>query len=527
MKEVKREPKIKIKQNWLDRAIATVAPVTGVKRYKARAQLAIAESYTGASKRKNSLRNFFGTSSDADTDLQFERATLIERSRDLVRNDPIAGGAKTTECMNVVGTGIRPHPSIDYEVLGMTEEDADRWEKATKREFSLWADTPECDIEATQNFFQKQNLIYGQVFENGDVFILPVRKESQRIPYGLKLQVIEADRVCNENSRINGILDGGNRLYDGVEKDKNGSPLRYHICNLHPGSYVFGQDKKWNKIDAFGQHTGLRNVIHLYEMVRPGQSRGIPRLAPVIEPLKQLNRFTEAHLVKAIVQNIFTVFIKTAHADDDDDTFKNVRTITGTNRETGEPGSDYELGNGTILELADNEDIVTANASAPDSNYDPFVVSIFKQIGVGLGIPFEILMKYYTSSYTAARAAILDAWRFFKTRRRWLADNFCQVIYEIWMYEAVALGRIYAPGFFTDPILRKAYLGCEWVGPAQGQVNPLHEISAAEKRIQIGISTVQRETIEYSGEDFEKNKPVIRRERAFFSELNGGNNETD
>ena len=32
----------------------------------------------------------------------------------------------------------------------------------------------------------------------------------------------------------------------------------------------------------------------------------------------------------------------------------------------------------------------------------------------------------------------------FKMRRQWLANDFCQPIYEEWMCEAVARGRIYA-----------------------------------------------------------------------------------
>lgn len=49
-------------------------------------------------------------------------------------------------------------------------------------------------------------------------------------------------------------------------------------------------------------------------------------------------------------------------------------------------------------------------------------------------------------------------------RREWLADDFCRPCYEVWMSEAVARGRIYAPGFFQNPAIRAAYLGSEWLG---------------------------------------------------------------
>jgi capsid protein len=222
----------------------------------------------------------------------------------------------------------------------------------------------------------------------------------------------------------------------------------------------------------------------------------------------------------AVISGMFTVFITNETGETD---LGDTVATTGSSTETGK-GTDYKLGPGMIVGLAENEKIETANPGRPNTAYDPFVNSIFKQIGVGLGIPYEVLMKSFNSSYSAARASLLAAWRFFKHRRKWLADSFCQVVYEIWMYEAVALGRIQAPGFFTDPLIRKAYLGVEWVGPSQGQIDPVKEVDAADRRVKLGISTVQRETSEYSGEDFDMNKAQIRREREFFKSI-GGNNK--
>lgn len=47
-------------------------------------------------------------------------------------------------------------------------------------------------------------------------------------------------------------------------------------------------------------------------------------------------------------------------------------------------------------------------------------------------------------------------------RREWLTKDFCRPVYEIWLTEAVARGRIVAPGFLTDPLIRQAYLASEW-----------------------------------------------------------------
>jgi capsid protein len=62
------------------------------------------------------------------------------------------------------------------------------------------------------------------------------------------------------------------------------------------------------------------------------------------------------------------------------------------------------------------------------------------------------------------------AWRFFTAKREWLAQYFCQPIYESWLIEAVSSGRIQAPGFIDgDPAIRAAYSGTHWIGAAPGQ----------------------------------------------------------
>ena len=103
-------------------------------------------------------------------------------------------------------------------------------------------------------------------------------------------------------------------------------------------------------------------------------------------------------------------------------------------------------------------------------------------------------------------------------KRKWLASDFCQPVYEIFLTEAVANGRIKAPGFFLDPAIKKAYCTAQWNGPAQGMIDPLKEAESAEKRIAIGVSTHQREAIEMTGTDFDANIAQLARENQLMRE---------
>jgi capsid protein len=109
---------------------------------------------------------------------------------------------------------------------------------------------------------------------------------------------------------------------------------------------------------------------------------------------------------------------------------------------------------------------------------------------------------------------MLEAWRAFLARRAWLVRQWAQPVYAWVIAEAVARGLLAAPGFFTDPLVRQAWLGCEWTGPVQGQIDPLKEVEAATQRVEQGFSTRQEETAQLTGGDWEtKHQQRVKEER--------------
>lgn len=477
----------------VDRLVNYVNPVAGSLRAQHRAMQASNGAYDGASRTKRSLRNWFVFGGSADVDLLPALPELRNRSRDLARNNPLAVGAINTVVTNVVGTGLAPQPTIDAKVLGMTEEQADAWQQQAAREFSLFADTKECDVTLGQTFYEMQALAFRSVLENGDTFVLTPMVTRHKTPYRTRLQLIEGDRCSNPDGKRD-----EDRLAGGVETDELGAPLAYYFLRKHPGGFV-PTERKWDRREAFGSGTGRRNVLHLFERRRIDQTRGVPYLAPVIDPLRQLGTYTEAELRAAVISGMFTVFVKTADGNPlpDDETA---------------PEPEYKLGSGAIITGAPGDSVEVINPGRPNALFDPFVQSILRQIGVALELPFEVLIKHYTSSYTAARAAVLDAWRFFKLRRFWLAANFCQPVYELVIDEAVANRRLAAPGYFTDLLIRRAWLGCQWVGDAPGAIDPLREAEASEKNLAIGRTTLAKETMAYDGSSWADNHRQQARE---------------
>ena len=118
-------------------------------------------------------------------------------------------------------------------------------------------------------------------------------------------------------------------------------------------------------------------------------------------------------------------------------------------------------------------------------------MAVLRQIGVALELPFEVLVKHFTASYSAARAAIMEAWRFYQREREFLVEAFCRPVWEWAITEAVARGLLDAPGFFDDPLVRDAWLGTEWIGASAPQIDPLKEANAATAWNKLGVLSLQ------------------------------------
>lgn len=498
--------------NALDKICEFISPSLGLKREAARMRLDMVRSIQnsgydegGASQRKNSMKGWNAESLSPQEDIDLNLNVLRQRTKSLFMTSPLAASAIKTNRTNVVGAGLRLKSRIDFKALGISHQEADELEKQIEREFNLWAESKRCDNLGLNDFYELQQIAIMSWLINGDGFALVKHTNTTPyMPYGLRIHLIEGDRVSTPNSNGDYVnlrykLENGNKIYSGVEIDKAGSVVAYHICNSYPNS-VLELNKKWERVEAFGAETGLPNVLQIMEAERPDQYRGVPYLATVVESLKQLTRYTEAELMAAVINAFFTVFVKTDAPDDSANDFSGV-----TENETSIDSPDYKLGPGMINILREGESIEIADAKRPNVNFDGFVSAMTKYIGAALEIPYELLTKSFTASYSASRAALLEAWKAFKMRRTWFANDFCQPVYEIWLCEAVARGRIDAPGFFNDPSIRKAYSRADWNGPAPGQLDPVKEVDAATKRVENGFSTRERETIEINGGDFDRN----------------------
>ena len=488
-------------------------------------------SEAGASKSRRSMKGFTARSSSPNEDINWNNYTLRQRGRMLFMSSSVARSAIEENKTKVVGTGLKLHSTIDNDLLKMTPEAVKAWQRHTELEFAMWADNPEnIDAIGMNNFSGLQQLAVSNYLVNGDVIALLKRdfNVTPMNPYSLRVHMIEADRISTPTDAR--LMTGGratdgiarrskNPIYDGVEVDKNGKAIAIYVCNAYPNQ-TFRELKqiKWQRVRRRSSQTGLLNYLMIMESERPDQYRGVSFLAPVIEPILNISRYTQSEVIAALVQCYFTAWVKTetnpaeipfneaSYGDDDNPDLPPDRTIS-------ENSNEYEMGPGTVLHLGPNEDVKFGNPSIPTPGFDTFVKVLCKEIGAALNIPYDVLLKEFNASYSASRAALMEAWEAFRMRRQTLVDKFCQPLYETWLAEAVALGRINAPGFFTDPIIRAAYCKAQWLGPVQGQLDPTKEVKADILAIQHGFKTHEQVTREYGGGDWIENMETLKQEQ--------------
>lgn len=492
----------------LDRAIELVSPAWGLRRRQARLGIALSAAswgqggYVGASRKRTATQEWRTSGLSPNDALLPDLPVLRERSQDAIRNNAIARGAVGGVVTSVVGTGLQARPRIDREALGLDDKAAEAWQAQALRIWSLWAYSQECDLGRTLTFDEVQRVAFRSVLGDGDHFVAKRYLVRPGSAFGLKAQLIAGARVCNPDRRAD--VSG---LRAGVEYDPaSGAPVAYHVASRDPEERLPGAAPvEWARVPAFGERSGMRQVLHLFRPLEAGVLRGEPYLAPVLELLKQCGTYTEAELMAAVVNACFAVTTKTE---------------TGEGIDLPESGSKDEKRDpivlskpGMITDLGVDESIESFTPGRPSAAFDPFMTAMLRQIGMALEIPYEVLIKHFQASYSAARGSLLEAWRFYRGLREWLAWALCQPFYEAAIVEAVARGLLPAPGFLADPMVRAAWLGCEWYGQAPGSLDPLKEVEAVGKAVAYRLTTRERGTIELNGGDYAANHKQLVREQ--------------
>lgn len=447
-------------------------------------------AHKGASTTDRELGAWRVTRESADAELLPDLDNLVARSRDIERNNGLAESGFTTIHDNVLGSGLRLSPRPNYLALGWEKERADEWSAIVRELWDAYYWTTKCDAADEWTGDQLTAIQLRSYMANGEALALPLWLPERGDGFATKIHLVESDRLCNP-----AFAPDSDTLRGGIRLGKYGERLGYYFAKTHPGDRFLGVGQPmgadgWTYVPRKTPFGRLR-VLHLYDPKRVGQTRGRPLLTSILPLFKNLDRYQGAELQAALVNALVAMTIETPS------THEQVMEWFGGNADKyleWREKSVVELRAGNILTLFPGDKASGFMPARPATAYEAFVVALLRQIALAFDMPYEMLVKDWSRlNYVTLRAALEQAWKAFNRRRDFVTSHWLDPWYDLWFEEQVDAGKIEAPDFGEQ---RWAYTRCRWMGPGRGPLDPAREAVATEKRLAIGVSTLEDECAE-------------------------------
>jgi lambda family phage portal protein len=394
----------------LDRVLMAISPAWALSRLRSRtAATLVARNYEAASSGRRT-QNWTRRLTDANAAAGPALSTLRAHSRDLVRNNAWARNSIRVINRNVVGWGIMP------KTIGMSRPDKLRkaWEQ--------WAGTTECDAAGRLTFSGLEKLVMRSIAEAGEVLVRRRwRRPEDGLALPLQLQVLEPDYLDTTKNVAAGAA-GGPIIY-GVEFDAIGRRVAYWLFENHPGSNLQG--------GTASRRIPASEIIHAFDVERPGQERGVPWLAAAIVNLKDFDEFEDAALMRQKIAACFAAFVTDLDG--------------GGGGAIGEASTDdpliETLEPGMIQRLPLGKDVKFGNP--PSTTDDAFSTRALRRIAAAIGITYEDLSGDYSQvNFSSARMSRMAHWgNVYDWQWNLLIPNFCDPAWK-WAMEAAALAGL-------------------------------------------------------------------------------------
>ncbi len=444
--------------NWLDRAIGAVSPGAGLRRVRQRQALRLIQrAYEGA-KAGRRTDGWVTAGTGANAEIAPASSRLRERARDLVRNNPYATKAVNALVSNLIGTGIVPRARA-------------RKLAAAKQADQLWVQFAEaCDADGLTDFGGLQALIVRSLVESGEVIVrFRDRRVEDGLPVPFQLQVLEPDHL--DTAKTEDLADGG-YIVQGIEFDALGRRRAYWLFPVHPG------ESRGRSIAS--RAVPARQVLHLFERLRPGQVRGVPWFAPVILKLRDLDDYDDAELMRKKIEACFAAFVTGAQ---DEETLGKASTgMSGDRIESFEPGM--------IEYLEPGKDVKFAAPSA-NGDYADYMRMQLHAVAAGVGLTYELLTGDLSQvNYSSIRAGLIEFRRRMESLQwQLIVPSLCQPVWTRFIDLAQAAGK-----------LPDGEITAEWTAPRFEAVDPLKDIQADILAVRAGVMTL-KEAIARQGYD--------------------------
>jgi lambda family phage portal protein len=462
-----------------------------------------AYAHEGADLAGRELGTWHPGSFSADGELLPELESLRDRTRDLIRNNGVASGAVQTHVDNVIGSGLLLNAKPDRRALGLKGEDRaeemDELEDEIEAKFDAWSEDVGCYADASRKSrfsgllaqAYRSYLMSFEILATGEW--LPRRGSM----YSTAIQMIDPARLSNPPGKQDDDVFRG-----GVERGPMGEPIAYHIASHVESDFINIRTgmRTWKRVER-ETPWGRQMVIHVFDNDQPGQSRGKNGITAVLLKHKMVDKFAKVSLEAAAFNAMYAAYIQSSldwpsvagamgasTNAENDPTLKYLQ-----NRVDFHQAGSVRFNGLKIPHLFPGEELKHLTPQHPTPAFNAFEEAALRYLAAGWNLTYEQLSRDYSkTNYSSARAALLEAWRFFSGKQYLIGGWFATQIYALWLEEALDRGEIRLPAHLPDFYAAKtAWCSCEWIGPGRGHIDPLKEANANKVRYQMNLETLE------------------------------------
>jgi lambda family phage portal protein len=375
-------------------------------------------------------------------------ADMRNRSRQLVRNNPLAKGMLDRCVENVIGPGLA--------VQAKTSDDG--WNKDAEDGFTNFLDA--ADVRGMLSGVDFQKMALRCALRDGDAGIV-LGERSDGTP---SLQLVEGDNIDDAYM----IKADGPATVHGIELDADQRPTRFHVVTLN---------ENYQRVDT---PVKARDFIFLPLLTSQSEIRGEPIYAQCLPLFDQLDGYIDASVVAARIGASQALIFKQNNAS------QRIKGMADTTNAAGNTQKKLTIEPGMMhfLDKPDH-DVISFDPKQPTTQFSDFTVMLLRIIGSPVGLPLELLLLDFSrTSYASARASLIQAYRTFRGHQRWFRDRVMKRTYQWYLSKEVKAGRMRPPAAIAD-----TYWQHGWRLPGWQMLDMSKEIPAALLAIDAGIES--------------------------------------
>jgi len=467
-------------------------------------------SIYGAASRDRTVSDWTARRASADQAVIGDMATINARARQASRDDWLAASIRSTKRRHVVGTGITPL-SQARDINGELIADYNRRRDLL---WNRWANNQHLvDREHQKTLNQIMRLLVDERVTVGNGFVV-LGYERRPNDVGLQLQVFEVEQLATD---LDSRLSNGNEIRGGIEMDKRGRPLAYHV---RLDDHAIQSDM--SIAGTTPERIPADRVLHLHRQSRPRELISASEMAPVLRQMWQRQAYDSAEQTAKKLE-AFLAFAITKNPEMGPGPIGYGRGQSpelgadgdGAATENGSTYREINFGPGTIPELAPGEDIKMLDPRRPGSNYDRYMNRQTGMIAAGVDLSYPLISRDFSgTTYSGQRQSMLEDNRGIDIEQQELIDAVLRPIYERFTTLAVIEGRLEAADFFDDAETTYRYLEGSWQPPPRPWIDPAKEAAAAVMQLEYQLDH-RGDMLNRRGQDWRNLLDAIEEQRRY------------